>query len=197
MGELLLVRHGETTWSRSGQHTGRTDLPLTDLGELQATALATELAGRTYAAVLTSPLLRARRTAELSGLSAEVDPDLAEWDYGDYEGQRTAEIRAERRDDWWVFTDGAPGGEDWRQVGARCERVLTRVAPLAAGDDDVLLFGHGHALRVLTATWLELPAWQGGLFALDPASLSILSHYHGRPVVRRWNDVSTHPPEER
>jgi broad specificity phosphatase PhoE len=139
--------------------------------------------------VLTSPLARARRTAELARFSPDLEPDLVEWDYGSYEGRTTAEIRADRGDDWWVFTDGSPDGEQWEDLAARSARVLSRVAPLLAGEGDVLLFGHGHALRALTAVWLGLPAWQGGLFTLDPASVSVLGRYHDRPVVMRWNQV--------
>ena len=193
MADLLLVRHGETAWTRTHKHTGRTDVPLTPYGEQQAASLAPLLAARTIAASLTSPLVRARRTAELAGLPGEVDEDLVEWDNGDYEGRTTAQIR-EDRPGWWLWTDGAPGGEDWRQVGVRCARTVDRVLPdLEQGD--VVLFGHGHALRALAAVWVGLPAWQGGIFAQDPASVSALGHYRGHRVVLRWNDVSAHPPE--
>ncbi len=194
MGDLLLVRHGQTEWSRSGQHTGRTDLPLTAYGERQAASLAPMFAAKTLAATFTSPLERAWRTAELAGLSASVDPDLVEWDNGDYEGRTTVQIREDRAG-WWLWTDGAPQGEDWEQVGARCARTLDRVAPLLA-DGDVALFGHGHSLRALAATWVGLPAYQGGLFTMSEASLSVLGHYRGHQVVKGWNDVSAHPADD-
>ncbi len=189
-GELVLVRHGETAWSREHRHTGRTDVPLTPHGEAQARALAPELARRRLAAALSSPLQRARRTAALAGLQAEVDPDLVEWDHGDYEGRTTRDVRTERPG-WWLWTDGAPGGEQPHEVAVRCARTLDRVAPLLA-HGDVALVGHGHALRVLAAAWLGLPAAQGGLFTLDAASVSALAVYRGHPVVSRWNDVAAH-----
>jgi len=188
MGVLLLVRHGETLWSASGQHTGRTDLPLTAHGEAQARSLAPGLAARPVVAAYASPLQRALRTAQLAGFDAEVDPDLLEWDNGDYEGRTTAQIR-EQRDAWWLWTDGAPGGEDWEQVQSRCERVVARVAP-SLDNGDVVLFGHGHALRALTAVWVDLPAWQGGIFTQDAGSLSVLGHYHGHRVVQHWNELA-------
>lgn len=198
MGELLLVRHGETAWSRSGQHTGRTDLPLTAYGERQAASLAARFADRQRAghplvAAYASPLVRARRTAELAGLSPLIDEDLVEWDNGDYESLTTAQIRAQRAD-WWLWTDGAPGGEDAGQVGLRCAATLDRVAPLLESGD-VALFGHGHALRALAAVWVGLPASQGGLFTLEPASLSTLGGYRGHRVLTSWNDVTMHPAE--
>ena len=195
MGDLLLVRHGQTEWSRSGQHTGRTDIALTPYGERQAASLAPLLQARTLAATWTSPLQRARRTAELAGQQPEVDEDLVEWDNGEYEGRTTAQIREDRAG-WWLWTDGAPGGEDWRQVQARCERALSRVAPTADQPGDVVLFGHGHALRALAAVWVGLPASQGGIFTLEEASLSVLGHYRGHQVVKSWNDVTVHPPQE-
>ena len=199
MGELLLVRHGETAWSRSGQHTGRTDLPLTPYGERQAASLATrfidrQAAGHPLVAVYASPLVRARRTAELAGLSPQVDEDLIEWDNGDYESLTTAQIRAHRAG-WWLWTDGAPGGEDAEQVGRRAAATLDRVAPLLELGD-VALFGHGHALRALAAVWVGLQASQGGLFTLEPASLSTLGCYRGHRVLTSWNDVTSHPSEE-
>ena len=194
MGDLLLVRHGQTEWTRTHQHTGLTDVALTPYGERQAASLAPLLAPRTFAAVWTSPLVRARRTAELAGLAAEVDEDLVEWDNGDYEGRTTAQIR-EDRPGWWLWTDGAPGGEDWERVGARCARTVERVAP-ALEDGDVALFGHGHSLRALAAVWVGLPAWQGGIFTQDPASVSVLGDYRGHRVVMAWNDVTAHPPED-
>ena len=194
VGDLLLVRHGQTAWSRTGRHTGLTDLPLTPYGERQAAALAPALAARDVVAALASPLQRARRTAELAGLRPEVDDDLVEWDNGAYEGRRTLEIR-EDRPDWWLFTDGAPEGEDWRQVQERCRRTVDRVAPLLEGGD-VALFGHGHSLRALAAVWVGLEAHAGGLFTMEAASLSTLGTYHGHRVVKTWNDVTAHPPED-
>ncbi len=193
MGELLLVRHGETEWSRTHKHTGRTDLPLTAYGERQAASLGPLLAGRTLVASWTSPLERARRTAELAGMTPLVDDDLVEWDNGDYEGLSTAQIR-EQHPGWWLWTDGAPGGEDWEQVGARCCRTLERVTP-ALEQGDVALFGHGHSLRALAAVWVGLPAWQGGIFTQDAASLSVLGCYRGHRVVMAWNDVNAHPAQ--
>lgn len=184
-GELLLVRHGETAWSADGRHTGLTDLPLTARGQAQARALAAPLAARPVVAALASPLQRARHTAELAGLSAEVDADLVEWDNGDYEGRTTADIRADRPG-WWLWTDGAPGGETWQQVQQRCARTVERVGPLLAGGD-VVLVAHGHALRALAAVWVGLEAWQGGLFTMEAASLSVLGTYRGHRVVTSWN----------
>ena len=193
MGELLLVRHGQTEWTRGAQHTGLTDVALTPYGERQAESLAPVLASRRLVAAYASPLVRARRTAQLAGVDATLDDDLVEWDNGDYEGRTTAQIR-EDRPGWWLWTDGAPGGEDWRQVGVRCARTVERVLPdLEQGD--VVLFGHGHALRALAAVWVGLPAWQGGIFTQDPASVSTLGYYRGHRVVLRWNDVTAHPPE--
>lgn len=191
MGDLLLVRHGETDWSRTHRHTGRTDVPLTSYGVRQATSLAPVLAARRFVASYTSPLERAWRTAELAGLPAQVDDDLIEWDNGDYEGRSTAAIREERAG-WWLWTDGAPGGEDWRQVGERCARTVARVAPLL-DDGDVALFGHGHSLRALAAVWVGLAAHAGGIFTQEAGSLSVLGHYRGHRVVKSWNDVSSHP----
>ncbi|MFI8191307.1 histidine phosphatase family protein [Streptomyces sp. NPDC085946] len=194
MGDLLLVRHGETEWSRSGQHTGFTDLPLTPAGEAQAKSLAPLLAGRTYALVATSPLRRAVRTAELAGLTGAVrDPDLHEWDYGGYEGVTTREIHR-TRPGWDLWTDGvAPGpddrqGESPEQVGDRADRVLSRVdAALQCYPGDVLLVAHGHFLRVLTARRLGLPPADGRLFQLATGTLGRLSTEHGRHVLAEWN----------
>ncbi|ANH94356.1 MULTISPECIES: histidine phosphatase family protein [unclassified Streptomyces] len=192
MGDLLLVRHGETEWSLSGQHTSRTDLPLTQRGEEQAKLLAPLLTGRTYAQVLTSPLGRAVRTAELAGLAgAEADPDLREWDYGGYEGVTTAEIHRSRPH-WDLWTDGVPPGdspgESPEEVGRRADRVLERVAPALARDGgDVVLVAHGHFLRVLTARRLGLPPAEGRLFQLATGTVSRLSTEHDRPVVAEWN----------
>ncbi|WP_406724236.1 histidine phosphatase family protein [Streptomyces sp. GD-15H] len=191
MGDLLLARHGETEWSRAGRHTGGTDLPLTAGGEDQARSLAPLLAGRAFALVLTSPLLRARRTAELAGLAGAVpEPDLREWDYGGYEGVTTADIRR-TRPGWDLWTDGVPSGPEFpgesaAQVGERADRVLSRVAgALDAGE--VMLVAHGHLLRVLTARRLGLPPSGGRLFRLETGTLSRLSLEHGSPVLAEWN----------
>lgn len=191
MGDLLLARHGETEWSRAGRHTGRSDLPLTQDGETQARALAPLLAGRSFALVLTSPLVRARCTAELAGLrDALPEPDLREWDYGGYEGVSTADIQR-TRPGWDLWTDGVPPGPEFPgespgQVGARADQVLSRVAgALRAGD--VMLVAHGHLLRVLTARRLGLPPADGRLFRLETGTLSRLSLEHGSPVVEEWN----------
>jgi broad specificity phosphatase PhoE len=183
MGELWLVRHGETEWSRSGQHTGRTDIELTAEGEEQARALAARLE-RPWALVLTSPLKRALRTVEIAGLSAKPDPDLMEWDYGHAEGRTTAEL-SEERGGWRVWTDDTLG-ETVQQLGERCARVLDKVSP-ALQQGDVLIVAHGHFLRVLAAVWLGLPPADGRLFALSPATVSVLGHEREVPVMIRWN----------
>jgi probable phosphoglycerate mutase len=192
MGELILVRHGETEWSRAHKHTGRTDVPLTGAGEAAAAALAPALAACQIRAVFTSPAQRAVRTAELAGLTgAKPDPDLREWDYGGYEGRTTEEIRKERPG-WYLWRDGVvPGnaahpGETLEQVGARADAVLSRVSPLVA-DGDVVLVAHGHLLRVLTARWLRLEPSAGRLFRLDTGTLSTLGTEHGEPVITSWN----------
>ncbi|WP_089154010.1 histidine phosphatase family protein [Micromonospora sp. NBS 11-29] len=186
MNEILLIRHGETTWSASHRHTSYTDLELTPDGERQARALAPLLAGRRFVRVLSSPRQRATRTAHLAGLTVDAtDPDLAEWHYGEYEGRTTAAIH-EERPDWSVWTDGGPGGESPEQVGARLDRVLDRVAPLLERGT-VALVGHGHSLRVLGARWIGLPPSAGALLRLDTATLSVLGHEHGRRVIQRWN----------
>lgn len=183
MGDLWLVRHGETEWSKTGQHTGRTDVPLTPEGEAAARRLRPRL-DRAWALVLTSPLQRAWHTAELAGLSPTVDDDLVEWDYGHAEGRTTAELNAERGG-WSIWTDDdLPETPD--DVGARAERVLERVAP-ALESGDVCLVGHGHAMRILAAVWLGLPAVDGRLLALSAASVSVLSAEHELPVISRWN----------
>jgi broad specificity phosphatase PhoE len=183
--DLLLVRHGETAWSRSGQHTGRTDLELTNLGRRQARALGRRLRGRRFALVLTSPLRRARDTARLAGFgTAEPTEDLFEWDYGEYEGLTTPQIR-QRVPGWSVWRDGVSGGETAEQVAARCDRVIARVR---AADGDALVFAHGHLLRVLAARWLGLPARDGHIFKLDAATLSVLGYEHEWPAVELWND---------
>ncbi|MGW4907210.1 histidine phosphatase family protein [Streptomyces sp. NPDC004270] len=194
MGDLLLVRHGETEWSLSGQHTSWTDLPLTQHGEEQAKSLAPLLTGRTYALVLASPLSRATRTAELAGLTGVIpDPDLHEWDYGGYEGVTTVEIHRSRPD-WYLWTDGVPQGpaghpgESPEEIGARADRVLATVDKALAGDDgDVVLVAHAHFLRVLTARRLGLPPAEGRLFQLATGTVSRLSMEHGWPVIAEWN----------
>ena len=185
--ELVLVRHGETSWTLTGQHTSRTDLPLTARGEAEARALRSRLAGRSWSLILTSPLVRAERTAELAGLrDAVVDADLLEWDYGKYEGRTSAEIHAERPG-WNLFRDGCPGGESPAQVAARADRVVARVR---ACGGDVLLFSSAHFLRTLTARWLGLEPGAGGYFVLGTASLSKLGYEHAlsEPVVALWNE---------
>jgi broad specificity phosphatase PhoE len=186
---IYLARHGETAWSLSGQHTGRTDLPLTERGERNARALGERLRGLVFARVFTSPLQRAVRTCELAGFGAmaEIDPDLVEWDYGQYEGRRTAEILAQRPG-WQLFRDGCPGGESPDEVGARADRVMARVRALK---DNVLIFSSGHFLRVLAARWLGLDAAGGRYLMLSTASLSALGYEHNlaEPVIRLWNET--------
>ncbi|GLY72207.1 histidine phosphatase family protein [Actinoallomurus iriomotensis] len=187
MGELILLRHGETEWAREGRHTGRTDVPLTPEGEKQARALAPLFADRRVALVLTSPAERARRTAELAGLTgAETDERLWEWDYGAYEGRSTPAIR-EERPGWYLWRDGVLDGETVEQVGARADAVLERVRPALTGSDDVVLAAHGHVLRVLTARWLGLPPADGRLFRLGTGTLSTLGTEHEQPVIGSWN----------
>ena len=187
---IYLARHGETAWSLTGQHTGLTDLPLTERGERNASRLQERLKGLTFAKVFTSPLQRARRTCELAGFGtvAEIDPDLLEWDYGKYEGRKTAEIRAERPD-WQLFRDGCPGGESPAQVVARADRA---VSGLRAVGGNVLLFSSGHFLRVLAVCWIGIElTTQARSFMLSTASLSAVG-YEGslsRPVIRLWNET--------
>lgn len=186
---VYLVRHGETAWSLSGRHTGLTDIPLTPQGEGNARRLRERLRGLTFTRVFVSPLQRAVRTCELAGFAsmADVDRDLVEWDYGRYEGRRSAEIRAERPD-WQLFRDGCPDGETPEQVGARADRMVSRVRTI---DSDVLLFSSGHLLRVFAARWLGLDPACGRLLRLDTGSLSVLGYEHDRsePVIRLWNDT--------
>jgi len=184
--EVVLVRHGETLWSRSGKHTGRTDIPLTEEGRRQSEHVGDTLRGRRFALVLTSPLQRAAETCRLAGLGdlAVFREELMEWDYGAYEGRTTAEIRAEVPG-WSLWRDGVPGGETAADVGRRVDAVI---ADVRAVDGDVALFAHGHLLRVLAARWLGLPPTEGRLFALDPATISILGHERETPVIRRWNE---------
>ncbi|MFE2142734.1 histidine phosphatase family protein [Streptomyces sp. NPDC059456] len=197
MSDLLLVRHGETAWSATGRHTGRTDVPLSAAGVEEAISLSPYFRDRHFALVLTSPLRRAVATAELAGLSGGVsDPDLYEWDYGGYEGITTAEIQ-QTRPHWSLWTDGVPPGdaehpgEDAGQVGARADRALARAAEVLAEDrGDAVIVAHGHFLRVLTARYLGLPPQDGRLFLLRTGTVSILSTEHGLPVIAGWN---THP----
>lgn len=187
---IHLARHGETAWSLTGQHTGTTDLPLTEQGEQTARRLKERLQGLTFAVVLTSPLQRARRTCELAGFGsvAEVDRDLVEWNYGEYEGRRTCEILAQRPD-WQLFRDGCPGGESPQQVAARADRVVSRIRSINA---DVLLFSSGHFIRMLASRWLGLgPLVNARCFMLSTASVSALGYENelSRPVIRLWNDT--------
>ena len=188
---VYLIRHGETAWSRSGQHTGTTDIPLTDEGRQVARALEPILARETFALVLSSPLGRARQTSALAGFDerVEIDRDLAEWDYGEYEALTTAEIHG-KAPGWTIFNDGCPGGESPEQVRDRADRVLARIRS-AAGH--VALFAHGHLLRVLVARWLGLPTRAGSWFLLDTATVSVLSSYRGTPAIQQWNAKVTFP----
>ncbi len=180
----VLIRHGETAWSLARRHTGRTDLPLLPEGVLQAEALREQLAGTSFATVLCSPLLRARETCRLAGLAeAEVDPDLAEWDYGSFEGRTSAEI-CDEWPEWDLFAHGAPGGESLADVTDRVDRVIGRVR---AVDGDVVLVAHGHLLRVLGARWLGLDASAGRSLLLGPASVSVLGWDHRVPAIEAWN----------
>ena len=186
---VYLARHGETAWSISEQHTGLTDLPLTTRGERNARSLRQRLLAISFAKVLTSPLQRASRTCELAGFAgaAELNRDLVEWDYGDYEGRRTADIREDRQD-WQLFRDGCPGGESPAQIGARADKVVACVRAIAG---NVLLFSSGHFLRVLAARWLGLEPAAGRFFVLSTASLSALGYEHSlsEPVIRLWDDT--------
>jgi broad specificity phosphatase PhoE len=187
MAEIVLIRHGQTEWSANGRHTSYTDMPLTSEGERQARAAGDRIAGREFVAVLASPRTRALRTAELAGLTVtEVTEDLAEWNYGDYEGVTTREIRS-GRPGWSLWTDGCPGGESPQQVGERLDRVLARARDLLAGGD-VALIAHGHSLRVAGARWIGLPPAAGRFFRLDTATHSALGFEHGvDPVLASWN----------
>jgi len=181
---IVVARHGETEWSASGKHTSRTDVPLTERGRAAAAELLPRLAGRDFALVLASPRARSHTTAVLAGFpDPEVDPDLVEIDYGDYEGLTTPEIR-ERRPGWSVWTHDAPGGESLEHAGARVDRVIARAL---AADGDTLLFAHGHILRILAARWVELPPARGASFALDTGALGELGFERERRVVQRWN----------
>ncbi len=184
-GTVTLARHAETEWSLSGQHTGHTDIPLTDSGRDKARALAEKLRARSFDRVLTSPLSRAAETATLAGFpDAEHDPDLMEWDYGDDEGMTTPQVREQRNADWLLWRDGATGGEAADDVGARVDRVIERVT---ADDEDILIFAHGHVLRVLAARWLEQPADFGARLVLGTGTLSVLGYEHDIRAVLSWN----------
>ena len=184
---VCLVRHGETEWTLTGQHTGRADIPLTTHGEEEARALRAGLRDMTFSDVFTSPLQRARRTCELAGFGAvaRIDEDLAEWDYGDYEGRRTAEIQA-ARPAWRLFEDGCPNGETADDVGIRADRVIAAIRRCGG---NVLLFGHRDIFRVMVARWIEFPPIEGRRLYQDTASLSLLGYHHGldEPVIRLWN----------
>ena len=182
---VFAIRHGETAWSLSGRHTGTTDIPLTDNGRRLAERLRPILAKERFARVFVSPMRRARETCELAGLgnAAVIDPDLAEWNYGEYEGLTPEQIN-QRAPAWLIFRDGCPGGESPEQVGARVDRVVARIRAI---DGDVALFAHGHVLRVLVARWIELPAGAGQHFMLDTGTLSVLGYYREVPAVNVWN----------
>jgi len=186
---MYLARHGETAWSITGQHTGRTDLPLTERGERNARRLGTRLSGLVFAKVFTSPSQRATRTCELAGFgaTAEADPNLVEWNYGDYEGLRTAQIH-EENPDWQLFCDGCPGGESPGQVGARADHTVSRLRGI---EGDVLIFSSGHFLRVLAGRWLGLEPAAGRFFMLKTASLSALGYEYilSQPVIQFWDDT--------
>ncbi|GIF62879.1 phosphoglycerate mutase [Asanoa ishikariensis] len=187
MAEIVLVRHGQTEWSLGGKHTSYTDIELTPDGERQAREIGERVADRAFAAVISSPRLRAVRTAELAGLDVtELDDDLAEWNYGRYEGITSAEIHENHDPKWSLWTDGAPGGEQPAQVGARVDRVIAKAAKLL-DQGDVALVGHGHLLRVVGARWIGLGPDGGGLLKLDTATLSVLGHEHGARVIQQWN----------
>jgi broad specificity phosphatase PhoE len=187
-GLVYLVRHGQTAWTITGQHTGRTDLPLTAQGEEDARALGPRLEDLKFELVLASPLRRAQRTCELAGFAsrASLDPDLLEWDYGNYEGRTLAEVHRERPD-WELFRDGCPGGESVSQITERIDRVVSR---LRAGEGNTLIFSSGHALRILAARWVDSPAALGRRLVLDPTHLCVLGYDHNGAdsVIRLWND---------
>ena len=184
-GDVVLVRHGETEWSLSGQHTGLTDIPLTKRGREEAQLLEPLLSGADFVLVLSSPLQRARETCELAGLGdrMRIDPDLVEWDYGDYEGLTPRQIQR-KAPNWMLFTDGCPGGESPEQVGARVDRLIRRIQTVAGR---VALFAHGHLLRVFAARWIGLPPSGGRHFLLNTSTVGVLSYYRGTPAVKRWN----------
>ena len=184
--EIFLIRHGETAWSISGQHTSRTDLPLTEEGRLRAAALKEKLAGREFALVLSSPMRRALETGQLSGYEPVVDPNLHEWDYGAYEGLTSEQIH-QTAPEWTIWNGTPPGGESAEQVGARADLVIRRALG-NFGEGDVAIFGHGHMLRVLAARWLELAPTDGRLFALDTGTVSVLGWEHTARVIHIWNE---------
>ena len=192
-GDVVLVRHGETEWSLSGQHTGRTDIPLTERGRQQARLLEPLLSTANFALVLSSPLRRARETCELAGLGPrmQLEPDLMEWNYGEYEGLTSKQIKR-TAPNWMVFTDGCPGGEMSEQVGARVDRLINRIRPVAGR---VALFAHGHLLRVFVARWIGFPPSAGQHFLLDTSTVGVLGYYQGVPAVKRWNAPITLPNE--
>ena len=182
--EIWLLRHAETEWSRTGKHTGRTDVPLTDHGREVARSLRPRLEGRSFALVLCSPLSRARETAQLAGLEpSALDDDLLEWDYGEYEGLTTPEIRAERPD-WYLWRDGAPGGERPDDVAARCDRAIAR---LRSTEGDIAVVAHGHILRALAARWVDAPVALGGHLHLGTGAISVLAYEREVSVISRWN----------
>lgn len=183
--KVLLIRHGETEWSVSGQHTGMTDIPLTENGRNVARRLKPILVDQTFALVLTSPLRRARETCELAGLveQAEIDSDLVEWNYGDYEGLTPQQIHL-LRPGWMVFTDGCPGGETSEQVEARIDRVIAKIRTVAG---NVAVFAHGHLIRAFAARWVGLRASEGRFFLLDPATVNVVTYYRDIPAIKRWN----------
>lgn len=182
---IYLLRHGETEWSRLGKHTSVTDISLTKNGRAAAQRLRSVLANEPFGLVLTSPMRRARDTCELAGLgnAAIVEPDLMEWNYGDYEGLTTSEMRS-KRPDWSLFRDGCPGGESPEQVASRAERIISKMQET---ERHVALFAHGHIFRVLAARWINLPATHGERFLLDTATLSVLGYYYQTPAVKIWN----------
>jgi len=183
--KVLLIRHGETEWSLSGQHTGMTDVPLTEKGRDVARRLKPVLAGQTFALVMTSPLRRARETCELAGLSerAEIDRNLVEWNYGEYEGLTPEQIHV-LKPGWMIFTDGCPGGETPEQVEARIDCVIARIRSIAG---NVAVFGHGHLIRAFAARWLGLRISEGRFFLLDTATVNVVSYYRDLPAIKRWN----------
>lgn len=192
-GTLWLLRHGNTDWATSGQHTGRTDIPLNAAGEAAARARASDLDGHTFALTLCSPLVRARATAELAGITPDaIDPDLLEWDYGAWEGRTTTDIRIELDDpEWTIWNHSIPAGttpgEQAEDVAERAQRVIDRCLPNIIDGDDCLLVAHGHLLRILTATWLGLPARDGRLWALGAGGMAVLGWERTQPVISRWN----------
>ncbi|MBY0177983.1 histidine phosphatase family protein [Curtobacterium herbarum] len=190
-GELVLVRHGETEWSKSGQHTGRTDIPLTENGVAQAERAARYLVDRDFALALSSPLARARETARIIGVDPELDEDLYEWDYGAYEGLTTPQIKVQRHGPWDLWTDGVPAGdtpgENAAEVRVRVERVINRARPVLAEGQDAIFVAHGHVLRALGAAWIRLAPQDGAVLKLGTATVSTLGYEHGRPVIDAWN----------